>query len=166
MYKDDKSNTSGEFTSDVTKSVSTINSECSSQDEGGSTRGLLPVLRKASKIYYVVGTLITQPNSDPSDEHVRWFTEAYNLEEVSQESDKFDIFQAVLDQCEIPNVCASDLSDFMIDFIMKQRDIIEPVITINLKALSLNFGKICEVDGKGENEWVRCNIEVYLHDVA
>ena len=139
MYEDDKSNTSGEFTSDVTESVSTINSEFSSQDEGASSRGLSPVVRKASKIYYVVGTPITQPKSNPSDEHVRWFTEAYNSEEVSQESDKFDIFQAVLDQCEISNVCASDLSDFMIDFITKQRDIIEPVINNNLKAHSLNF---------------------------
>ena len=139
MYEDDKSNTSGELTSDVTESLSTNNSECSSQDEGGSSRGLSPVVRKASKIYYVVGTPITQPKSDPSDEHVRWFTEAYNSEEVLQQSDKFDIFQAVLDQCEIPNVCASDLSEFMIDFITKQRDIIEPVIKNNLKARSLNF---------------------------
>ena len=159
MYEDDKSDTSGELTSDVTEYLSTNNSECSSQDEGGSNRGSLstnnsecssqdeggsnrcssPVIRKASKIYYVVGTPITQPKSDPSDEHVRWFTEAYNSEEVLKQSDKFDIFQAVLDQCEIPNVCASDLSEFMIDFITKQRDIVEPVINNNLKAHSLKF---------------------------
>ena len=159
MYEDDKSDTSGELTSDVTEYLLKNNSECSSQDEGGSSRDLLstnnserssqdeggssrgssPVIRKASKIYYVVGTPITQPKSDTSDEHVRWFTEAYNSEEVLQQSDKFDIFQAVLDQCEIPNVCASDLSEFMIDFITKQRDIVEPVINNNLKARSLNF---------------------------
>ena len=138
------------LTSDVTESVSTINSEYSSQDEVDSSRGTSPVVRKASKIYYVVGTPITQPKSDPSDEHVRWFTEAYNSEEVAQESDKFDIFQAVLDQCDIPNVCASDLSEFMIDFIMKQRDIIEPVITNNLKAHSLNFEKYVKWMEKGK----------------
>ena len=150
MYEDDKSDTSGELTSDVTESVSPSTSECSSLDKGASTTGLSPVVRKASKIYYVVGTPITEPKCDPSDEHVRWFTEAYNLEKVSQESDKFDIFQAVLDQCEIPNVCASELCEFMIDFIMKQCDIIEPVITSNLKAHSLNFEKYVNWMEKGK----------------
>ena len=55
----------------------------------------------------------------------------------------------MLDQCDIPNVCASDLSDFMIDFITKQRDIIEPVITNNLKAHSLNFEKYVKWMEKG-----------------
>ena len=170
MYEDDKSDTSGELTSDVTEylsrnnsecssqdeggsnrgSSSPNNSECSSQDEGGSNRGSSPVVRKASKIYYVVGTPITQPKSDPSDEHVRWFTEAYNSEEVLKESYKFDIFQAVLDQCEIPNVCASDLSEFMIDFITKQRDIVEPVINNNLKARSLKFETYVKLMEKGK----------------
>ena len=74
---------------------------------------------KASKIYYVIGTPITQPKCDPPDEHVRWLQETFDSEEVGQESDKFDIFQAVLDQCDIPNLCASELLDFMIDFITK-----------------------------------------------
>ena len=125
MYEDDKSDTSAELDSNVSDAMSTMKStmgstECSSQEEVDSSRGTLPVLGKASKIYYAVGTPKTQPKCDPSDEHVRWLTETFDSEEVAQESDKFDIFQAVLDQCDIPNICASELRDFMIDFITKQ----------------------------------------------
>ena len=88
--------------------------------EVNSSRGKSPVVGKASKIYYVIGTPITQPKCNPSDEHVRWLKDTFDLEEVGQKSDKFDIFQAVLDQCDIPNLCVSELRDFMIDFIMKQ----------------------------------------------
>ena len=70
-------------------------------------------------------------------------------EEVEQESDTFNIFQAVLDQCDIPNICASELRDFMIDFITKQQDIIEPIITNNLKAYSLDFEKYVKWMVKG-----------------
>ena len=143
MYEDDKSNTSAELESDVSDGMLTIKStkgtsECSSQEDDSSI-GSSPVLGKASKIYFAVGTPITQPKWDPSDEHVRWLTKTFNAEEVEQESDKCDIFQALLDQCDIPNISASELRDFMIDFITKQRDIIEPVIANNLKARSLDF---------------------------
>ena len=114
-------------------------SNSSSEKEVASSRGKLSEVGKASKIYYVVGTPITQPKYDLSDEHVRWLEETFDLEESGQESDKFDIFQAVLDQCDIPNLCASELLDFMINFIMKKQDIIEPVIINNLKARFLNF---------------------------
>ena len=125
MYEDDKSDTSAELESDVSDVMSSIkstmgNSESSSQDEDDSSRGTSPVLGKASKIFFAVGTPISQPKYDPSDEHVRWLTETFDLEEVQQESDTFDIFQAVLDQCHIANICASELRDFMIDFITKQ----------------------------------------------
>ena len=125
MYEDDKSDTSAELESDVSDAMSTIKStnttsQCSSQEEDDSSRGTLPVLGKASKIYFAVGTPIIQPKCNPSDEHVRWLTETFHAEEVEQESDTFDIFQALLDQCDIPNICASELRDFMIDFITKQ----------------------------------------------
>ena len=42
------------------------------------------------------------------------------MQKLSKESDKCDIFQALLDQCDIPNISASELRDFMIDFITKQ----------------------------------------------
>ena len=154
MYKDEKSDTSAELDSDVSDGMLTIKStvgqsECSTHAEVDSSRGTSPVLGKTSKIYFAVGTPITQPKCDPSDDHVRWLTETFDSEEVVQESDKFDIFQAVLDQCDIPNICASDLSNFMIDFITKQQDIIEPVITNNLKAHSLNFEKYVKWMVKG-----------------
>ena len=132
MYEDDKSDTSAKLESDVSDGMSTVkstmgNSESSSQDEDDSSqdeddssRGMSCVLGKASKIFFAVGTLISQPKYDPSDEHVRWLTETFDSEEVQQESDTFNIFQAVLDQCDIPNICASELRDFMIDFITKQ----------------------------------------------
>ena len=125
MYEDDKSDTSAEMESNVSDAMSTIKStkgtsECSSQEEDDSSIGSSPVLGKASKIYFAVGTPITQPKCDPSDEHVRWLTETFHSEEVEQESDKFDIFQALLDQCDIPNISASELRVFMIDFITKQ----------------------------------------------
>ena len=47
------------------------------------------------------------------------------------------------------NICASELRDFMIDFITKQRDIIEPIITNNLKAPSLDFKKYVKWMVKG-----------------
>ena len=89
MYEDDKSNTSAELESNVSDAISTIKStkgtsECSSQEEDDSSRGMSPVLRKASKIYFAVGTPITQPKCDPLDEHVRWLTERFDLEEVAQ----------------------------------------------------------------------------------
>ena len=64
MYEDDKSDTSAELDSDVSDAMSTIkstmgSSECSSQEEVDSLRGMLPILRKASKIYFAVGTPIT-----------------------------------------------------------------------------------------------------------
>ena len=154
MYEDDKSDTSAGLEYDASDAMSTrkstmASSDSSSQQEVDISRGQSPVLGKASKIYYVVGTPITQPKCNPSDEHVRWLTETFDSEEVEQESDKFDIFQAVLDQCDIPNICASELRDFMIDFIVKQRDIIEPVITNNLKACSLNFNKYVKWMVKG-----------------
>ena len=153
MYEDDKSNTSAELESDVSDGMLTIKStkgtsECSSQEDDSSI-GSSPVLGKASKIYFAVGTPITQPKWDPSDEHVRWLTKTFNAEEVEQESDKCDIFQALLDQCDIPNISASELRDFMIDFITKQRDIIEPVIANNLKARSLDFEKYVKWMVKG-----------------
>ena len=153
MYEDDKSNTSAELESDVSDGMSTIKStkgtsECSSQEDDSSI-GSSPVLGKASKIYFAVGTPITQPKWDPSDEHVRWLTQTFNAEEVEQESDKCDIFQALLDQCDIPNISASELRDFMIDFITKQRDIIEPVIANNLKARCLDFEKYVKWMVKG-----------------
>ena len=40
------------------------------------------------------------------------------------------------------------------------------MIANNLKARSLEIGKICQVDGKEKYEWSRCNIKVYLNDVA
>ena len=55
----------------------------------------------------------------------------------------------MLDQCYIPNICASELRDFMIDFITKQRDIIEPIITNNLKSRSLDFEKYVKWMVKG-----------------
>ena len=124
MYEDDKSDTSAELESDVSDGMLTIKStkgtsECSSQEDDSSI-GSSPVLGKASKIYFAVGTPITQPKWDPSDEHVRWLTKTFNAEEVEQESDKCNIFQALLDQCDIPNISASELRDFMIDFITKQ----------------------------------------------
>ena len=125
------------------------NSESSSQDEDDSSRGTSRVLGKASNIFFAVGTPISQPKYDPSDEHVRWLTEIFDSEEVQQESDTFDIFQAVLDQCDIANICASELRDFMIDFITKQRDIIKPIITNNLKAHSLDFKKYVKWMVKG-----------------
>ena len=125
MYEDDKSDTSAELESDVSDAMSTTKStkgisECNSQEEDDSSIGMSPVLGKASKIYFAVGTPIMQPKCDPSDEHVRWLTETFHSEEVEQESYTFDIFQALLDQCDIPNICASELRDFMIDFITKQ----------------------------------------------
>ena len=124
MFEDDKSDTSAELESDGSDVMSTRkstigSSDSSSEKEVNSSRGKSPVVGKASKIYYVIGTPITQPKCDPSDEHVRWLKDTFDLEEVGQKSDKFDIFQAVLDQCDIPNLCASELRDFMIDFIMK-----------------------------------------------
>ena len=155
MYKDEKSDMSAELESDVSDGMSTIkssvvDSQCSSQDEDGSSRGMSPVLGKASRIYFAVGTPIRDPQYDPSDEHVRWLMDTFDAEEVVQDSYDFDIFQAVLDQCVIPNICASDLRDFMIDFITKQRDIIEPVITNNLKACCLNFEKYVKWMVKGK----------------
>ena len=154
MFKDDKSDTSVELESDGSDVMSTRKSTIGSSDsslekEVDSSRGKSPEVGKASKIYYVIGTPITQPKCNPSDEHVRWLKDIFDLEEVGQKSDKFDIFQAVLDQCDIPNLCVSELRDFMIDFIMKQRDIIEPVITNNLKACSLNFNKYVKWMVKG-----------------
>ena len=175
MYEDDKSDTSAELESDVSDGMSMVkstkgNSESSSQDENDSSqdeddssqdeddssqdeddssRRRSRVLGKASKIFFAVGTLISQPKYDPSDEHVRWLTDTFDSIEVQQESDTFDIFQAVLDQCDIPNICASELRDFMIDFITKQRDIIEPIITNNLKARSLDFEKYVKWMVKG-----------------
>ena len=153
MYEDDKSDTNAELESDVSDGMSTIKStkgtsECSSQEDDSSI-GSSPVLGKASKIYFAVGTPITQPKCDPSDEHVRWSTQTFTAEEVEQESDKCDIFQALFDQCDIPNISASELRDFMIDFITKQRDIIEPVIANNLKARCLNFEKYVKWMVKG-----------------
>ena len=88
MYEDDKSNTSAELESDVSDGMSTIKStkgtsECSSQEDDSSI-GSSPVLGKASKIYFAVGTPIIQPKWDPSDEHVRWLTKTFNAEEVEQ----------------------------------------------------------------------------------
>ena len=153
MYEDDKSDTSAELESDVSDGTSAIKStkgtsECSSQEDDSSI-GSSPVLGKASKIYFAVGTPITQPKWDPSDEHVRWLTQTFNAEEVEQESDKCDIFQALLDQCDIPNISASELRDFVIDFITKQQDIIEPVIANNLKARCLDFEKYVKWMVKG-----------------
>ena len=154
MYEDDKSDTSAKLESDVSDGMSTIkstmgNSESSSQDEDDSSRGTSRVLGKASRIFFAVGTPISQPKYDPSDEHVRWLTETFDSEEVQQESDTFNIFQAVLDQCDIPNICASELRDFMIDFITKQQDIIEPIINNNLKARSLDLKKYVKWMVKG-----------------
>ena len=129
-------------------------SECSSQEEHHSSIGMSPVLGKESKFHFAVGTMITQPKCDASDKHVRWLTKTFHLEEVEQEIDTFDIFQAVLDQCAIPNICASELRDFMIDFIAKQRDIIEPVIINNLKARSLDFKKYVKWMVKGKTHIV------------
>ena len=124
MFKDDKSNTSAELESNGSDAKSprksTIGSSDSSLEKDVDTsRGKLPEVGKSSKIYYVIGISITQPKCNLPDEHVRWLQEIFDSEEVGQESDKFDIFQAVLGQCDIPNLCASELLNFMIDFIMK-----------------------------------------------
>ena len=172
MHEDDKSDTSVELESDVSDGMLTIKStkgksEYSSQEDDSSI-GSSPVLGKASKIYFAVGTPITQPKWDPSDEHVRWLTQTFNAEEVEQESDKCDFFQALLDQCDIPNISASELRDFMIDFLTKQRDIIEPVISNNLKARCLDFEKYVKWMVKGNTNGLdvtlKC-ISMMLHKV-
>ena len=124
--------------------------------------GTSRVLGKASKNFFAVGTPISQPKYDPSDEHVRWLTETFDSEEVQPESDTFDIFQAVLYQCDIANICASELRDFMIDFITKQRDIIEPIITNNLKARSLDFEKYVKWMVKGNTNGFNVTLKCIL----
>ena len=124
MFEDDKSDTSTELESDGSDAKSPRKSTIGSSDSSlekdvVSSKGKSPEVGKASKIYYVIGTPITQPKCDLPDEHVRWLQETFDSKEVGQESDQFDIFQAVLDQCDIPSLCASELLDFMIDFIMK-----------------------------------------------
>ena len=64
MYEDDKSDTSAGLESDASDAMSTrkstmTSSDSSSQQEVDISRGQSPVLGKASKIYYVVGTPIT-----------------------------------------------------------------------------------------------------------
>ena len=83
MYEDDKNDTSAKLESDVSDGMSTIKStmgrsESSSQEEDDSSRGTLHVLGKASRIYFAVGTPISQPKCNPSDEHVRWLTETFD----------------------------------------------------------------------------------------
>ena len=145
MFDDEKSDTSGEVESDVPDDTDiTANDK---EVEQKTTES--PQCRKASTIFYAVGTLIAIPRSDPSDEHVRWLQETFQSHEVEAESDQFDVFQAVLDQYDIPNVCASELGEFMVDFIMKQRDIIEPMIVNNLKAHAMTFEKYVDWMVKG-----------------
>ena len=69
--------------------------------------------------------------------------------EILQENQDCDIFQAVLDQTNIYNLEGIDLQDFMLDFIIKHRDLIEPVILNNLKACSITFERYVNCMSRG-----------------
>ena len=99
----------------------------SDKDESNSTIQS-PQRPKGSKIYYSIGTPIAKPKTDPKDEHVRWLLDQFSAMEIPQAEDECDIFQAVLDQTDIYNLHSIDLRDFMLDFIIQQRDMMEPVI--------------------------------------
>ena len=109
-----------------------------------------PEKPKASKIYYAIGTPIHNPKYDPKDEHVRWLLQQFSAMEIPQDDKDFDIFQAVMDQTDIYNLEGIDFRDFMLDFIVQHRDLIEPVIVNNLKARSLTFEKYVTFMAKGK----------------
>ena len=121
----------------------------SDKDESNSTIQS-PQRPKGSKIYYSIGTPIAKPKTDPKDEHVRWLLDQFSAMEIPQAEDECDIFQAVLDQTDIYNLQSIDLRDFMLDFIIQHRDMMEPVIANNLKARSLTFEGYVNCMAKGK----------------
>ena len=109
-----------------------------------------PQRPKGSKIYYSIGTPIAKPKTNPKDEHVRWLLDQFSVMEIPQDEDECDIFQAVLDQMNIYNLKNIDLRDFMLDFIIQQRDMMESVIANNLKARTLTFEGYVNCMAKGK----------------
>ena len=105
---------------------------------------------KGSKIYYAIGTPISNPKSDPTDEHVDWILQQFSAMEIPPDDPDFDIFEAILTQTDIYNLDGIDFRDFMLDFIIQHRDLIEPVISKNLQARSLSFEKYVSCMGKGK----------------
>ena len=105
---------------------------------------------KGSKIYYAIGTPISNPKSDPTDEHVDWILQQFSAMEIPPDDPDFDIFEAILNQTDIYNLDGIDFRDFMLDFIIQHRDLIEPVISKNLQARSLSFEKYVSCMGKGK----------------
>ena len=120
-----------------------------SEQEDTSSTVHSPDKPKASKIYYAIGLPISNPKTDPKDKHVHWLLEQFSAMEIPQEDQEFDIFQALLDQTDIYNLESIDLRDFMLDFIIKHRDLIEPVILNNLKARSITFERYVNCMAKG-----------------
>ena len=121
-----------------------------SDKEDSSSTVHSPDKPKASKIYYAIGTPISNPKTDPTDEHVQWILQQFSAMEIPHDDHDFDIFEAILNQTDIYNLEGIDFRDFMLDFIIQHRDLIEPVIVNNLKARSLSFEKYVTFMGKGK----------------
>ena len=121
----------------------------SDKDESNSTIQS-PQRPKGSQIYYSIGTPISNPKTEPKEEHVLWLLEQFRGMEIPQAEDECDIFQSVIDQTDIYNLQSIDLRDFMLDFIVQQRDMMEPVLANNLKARKLTFEGYVNCMAKGK----------------
>ena len=66
-----------------------------------------------SELYYVIGTPISRPKEDPKTENLNWFLTTFQREIIMGDSSPNDLFEAVLEQCDLMNLTPEDLRSIL-----------------------------------------------------
>ena len=103
------------------------------ENSGGKDKG------NSTELYYVVGTPLLRSSSDPDESNLCWFLNNYNRKVKFTSDGCNDTFEAFLIQSDLKYVQPDALRTLLINFAIKNREIVEKEINDNLKARNISF---------------------------
>ena len=97
------------------------------------------------QIYYVVGTPLSTPETDPDIDNLRWFCDTFRRQLSLSDLGANDIFDCVIRQTDLKNITAEELRCVLKKFLINEQDSVEPYIKMNLDARRLKYHDFVKV---------------------